>query len=586
MNKGETNSIIKSQSINKSSHTNPEMNPNTEHIAYFSMEIGFKSEIPTYSGGLGVLAGDTLKAFADLGVHALGITLLSRKGYFYQTFDENNYQEEKDYEWNPSDALEKTDLEIEVSIENKTVYLNVWKYKLEGIKGKTIPIYFLDSNNEKNSSENKILTDHLYGGDLNYRLQQEIILGIGGMKLLKKINANIKIHHLNEGHAALLITELYNQLPKEISEEEKRRIVKEKCSFTTHTPVPAGHDSFDKEKVKYYLDKEHNNTLIEEACEGNQFSMTKLAMNNSNYVNAVSRKHKQVSQELFPNRKIDYITNGIHSRTWIGKHHASLYDKYIIDWRENPLQLRNAIGISNKDILEAHQKEKQELIDFINTTTNAGFNYETFTIGFARRATGYKRAELLFKNINTLEEISKHVGKIQIVFSGKAHPRDTQGKEIIQRIKKLSEKLPPTIKLIFIENYNMYIGHLLTSGVDLWLNTPQRPLEASGTSGMKAAHNGIPSLSILDGWWIEGCIEGITGWSINGENNFGSEEETNEHDANSLYEKLQEKIIPMYYQDKESYAQIMKQTIAINASYFNTHRMAKQYIVRSYHGTE
>ncbi len=551
-------------------------------IAYFSMEIGFENDIPTYSGGLGILAGDTLKSFADLGISTVAITLLSRKGYFYQTFNEEKFQVEKDYQWNPEEILTKTNIELKVQLENRDVYVNVWTYRLKGITGKEIPLYFLDTNNEKNNEKDKTITDHLYGGDLDYRLEQEIILGIGGVKLLRKLGIEPEKYHLNEGHAAFLILELYEELKDKFEENEIHSMIQHLCSFTTHTPVPAGHDSFEKSHVMKKIPYTSAHEMIANACENDHFNMTKLALNNSKYINAVSRKHKQVTEQIFPDYKIDYITNGVHSRTWVGKHHAALFDKYITDWRTNPLELRNAEIIRTDEILEAHEKAKQELIDYVNTTTNAGLRYDAFTIGFARRATGYKRAELLFTDIERLQKISREVGKIQIVFAGKAHPRDTEGKKIIQRIRELSEKLQPAIQIVFLENYNMYIGKLMTSGVDLWLNTPQRPLEASGTSGMKAAHNGVPSLSILDGWWLEGCIEGKTGWAINGEESFGSYEEINQRDAESLYNKLSEKILPLYYQNKEGYGEIMKHCIATNASYFNTHRQAKQYLVRSY----
>ncbi len=551
-------------------------------IAYFSMEIGFKSEIPTYSGGLGVLAGDTIKAFADLNVKAIAITLLSRKGYFYQQFDENDFQNEKDYEWNPEEALEKTDIQVKTHIEGREVHIDVWKYNIKGVNGHEIPIYFLDTKNEKNNPDDQKLTDHLYGGDLNYRLQQEIILGRGGMKVVDALKIHPNKFHLNEGHAAFLITELYDELRDQFEEEETRILLKQLCSFTTHTPVPAGHDSFDKQMVFDKIKVRSSSHLLDEACEGNSFSITKLAMNNSSYINAVSRKHQQVTKGMFPQHKIDYVTNGVHSLTWTGKNYAALFDKYFVDWRSNPMQLRNALGIPLNEIIDAHKKAKQELIDFVNTTMNAGFSEETFTIGFARRATAYKRAELLFSDIERLKSISQNVGNIQIIFSGKAHPRDQQGKEIIQRIKKLSEQFNGSIKLVFLENYNMFIGHLLTSGVDIWLNTPKRPLEASGTSGMKAAHNGVPSLSVLDGWWIEGCIEGVTGWAINGEQSYGSDEEIDKKDAEDIYTKLEQNIIPLYYNDKEEYAKVMRNAIAINASYFNTSRMAKQYLVRTY----
>lgn len=551
-------------------------------IAYFSMEIGFRNEIPTYSGGLGILAGDTLKAMADLNVEVVAITLLSEKGYFYQTF-KDDWQQEQDYKWNVDSLLRKLDVEVSIKIGNRDVYVNAWQYDLKGVRGHNLRIYFLDTNNEKNSKEDRLLTSHLYGGDLLYRLRQEIVLGVAGVKILRALGHYPKKYHMNEGHAAFLILELYNELHGVKSEEDKKLVLRTLCSFTTHTPVPAGHDSFEKHMVMDALNGNLPRSLLESSCEGDKFSMTRFALEYSSYVNSVARKHQEVSKQMFPNYSIDYITNGIHTLTWANKHHASLFDKYIIDWRVNPLELRTAHRIPLREILVSHQKAKQELIDFINTTENAGFEYDIFTIGFARRATAYKRAELLFQNVQRLKEISRKVGRIQLVFAGKAHPRDGNGKEIIRRLRQMAIQLAPTIKMVFVENYNMYTGKLLTSGVDLWLNTPKRPLEASGTSGMKAAANGVPSLSVPDGWWIEGLIEGVTGWGIGGEIVSGmSDQEIDAADAKSLYDKLEFDIVPLFYNNPDGYALVMRNSIAINGSYFNTHRMVKQYIVRAY----
>ena len=559
------------------------LNISEDKVAYFSMEIGFRNEIPTYSGGLGILAGDSLKSLADMGVDVVAVTLLSEKGYFYQKFDEQGNQQELDYQWSVESLLNKVDVQVLIKIENRDVYVNVWEYNLKGVSGKSIKILFLDTNDEKNSEHDRTLTSHLYGGDVLYRLQQEIVLGIGGMRVLHELGHRPRMHHLNEGHAAFLMFELYNSLGHIDSFEERKSIIRSLCSFTTHTPVAAGHDSFNKYLLKAQLGDQMPEDAFAVACEGEQFSMTRLAINFSGYTNAVSRKHRDVSRKMFPEFPIDYITNGVHTVTWANKHFAALFDKHIVDWRFNPLELRNVHKIPLDEIDFAHKKAKQELIDFVNTTMNAGLEYDVFTIGFARRATAYKRAELLFKNIERLKELSKKYGPMQLVFAGKAHPRDVEGKDIIRHLHSIIEQLAPTIKMVFVENYNMYIGQLLTSGVDLWLNTPQRPLEASGTSGMKAAANGVPSLSIPDGWWVEGLIEGVTGWSIGSEfTTITNNQELDDADANALYDKLEKRILPLYYARPEDYALVMRNVIAINASYFNTHRMVKQYLVRAY----
>ncbi|MFP4196007.1 MAG: alpha-glucan family phosphorylase [Candidatus Woesearchaeota archaeon] len=574
--------MTQEQDHNTQEHLTKAADPH--QIAYFSMEIGFRPEIPTYSGGLGILAGDTLKSLADMGSDVVAVTMLSEKGYFYQKFDEKGYQYEEDYRWSPEKLLTKLDTTVTVTIEGRDVKIGAWKYELEGIGGDSVPIIFLDTHLEENDETDQKLTGHLYGGDVHYRLLQEVVLGIGGARMLEALGYTPRKYHLNEGHAAFLSFELARRLcDVNIRPHDCQALLRKSISFTTHTPVKAGHDSFPIADVKKALGEVYDENIAASAYEGENFSMTKLALATTSYTNAVARKHQSVTKQMFPHEEIDYITNGVHSTTWTGTHIASLFDKHIIDWRRNPLELRSALKIPEEELLEAHKKAKRELVDYINTTMNGGFDYDSFTIGFARRATAYKRAELLFKDVERLKEISRKEGKIQLVFAGKAHPRDEQGKQIIQHIKRLGESLEPALKFVFLENYNMHLGQLLTSGVDLWLNTPQRPFEASGTSGMKAAHNGVPSLSIPDGWWVEGCIEGVTGWAIGPEQRLEQDRQTvDDKDAEDLYTQLADKIVPLYYHDQKGYARVMRNAIAINASYFNTHRMAKQYLVRAY----
>lgn len=559
------------------------MQPYDDIIAYFSMEIGIREEIPTYSGGLGVLAGDTLKSFADIGMDAVAVTLLSEKGYFYQKIDPDGTQREEENGWPIEDYMKKLNATIEVKIQDRVITVGAWEYFITGVQGKRIRVLFLDTNNDQNTQEDRKLTSYLYGGDLNYRLKQEIILGIGGIRLLRKLGYNPKKFHMNEGHAAFLTLELYNELYKINEIETRIKKVKAKCSFTTHTPVPAGHDSFDETKIRDYLQKEIPPEILDMVLKDEKFSMTKLALCFSSYVNAVSKKHGEVTKAMFPEYDIDFITNGVHTITWTNPHLSSLLDKHVPDWKINPLELRNALRIPIEEIWETHQKAKKDLIEHVNIHTNAGFDTETFTIGFARRATGYKRAEILFSDINRLKKINNETGKLQIIFAGKAHPRDGEGKEIIKHIFSIINSLKSEVKIVFLENYNMHKAKLLTAGVDLWLNTPIRPLEASGTSGMKAAHNGVPSLSVPDGWWIEGLIENFTGWGIGPETILNkTTEKENKIDSEELYNKLEQKIVPMYYKNKKGYTKIMRNALAINGSYFNTHRMVKQYLVRAY----
>lgn len=557
-------------------------------IAYFSMEIGFTPEIPTYSGGLGILAGDTLKSLADIGVDVVGVTLLSEKGYFQQSLDESGWQKEDYPAWPVAEKLKKLSIKVNVMIENRMVSVSVWKYVLRGVRGKLLTVLFLDTNNPENNEEDRKLTSYLYGTGHTYRLRQEIILGIGGVKVLRELGFNPRKYHLNEGHAAFLILELYRELRSLECEgdqchAQKQSIIRQLCSFTTHTPVAAGHDEFSLDMIHSQLGSYIPQPLLDMVAHNGKFSMTRLALHFSSYVNAVARKHQEVSKRMFPEFNIDYITNGVHSVTWINDHLAQLFDKHIIDWRVNSLELRNSHKIPRKELTAAHQKAKNDLFAFVKERTGVELDPEVFTIGFARRAAGYKRAHLLFRDIERLKQISRTVGRIQLVFAGKAHPNDDGGKHTIQHIINIAKQLAPAIQLVYIPNYNMTSGKYLTSGVDLWLNTPKRPLEASGTSGMKAAHNGVPSLSIPDGWWVEGLIEGVTGWGIGEEILTETDDEKiDAMDANEIYKKLERDIIPLFYTDKDAYAIVMRNAIAINASYFNTLRMVDQYLVRAY----
>ncbi|MFT4261486.1 MAG: alpha-glucan family phosphorylase [Candidatus Woesearchaeota archaeon] len=549
-------------------------------IAYFSMEIGVKEEMETYSGGLGILAGDTLKSGADLKMPILGVTLLHEKGYFKQKIV-NGEQQELNESWNKEEYLTKLDVQVTVSISGRDVKVGAWKYELTGISDNKIPIILLDTNIEGNSDYDRTLTSYLYGGDRYYRLCQEVILGVGGVKILKELGYDeIYTYHMNEGHAALLIIELLEQI-KELnpgkSLEEYEQLIKKKCVFTTHTPVPAGHDCFSHEQAMDVL-KGYPSVTLKFIDISDGLNMTHLALKFSRFVNGVARRHSQVSRDMFPGYEIKSITNGVHSRTWVCDELAEVFNRNISMWNENPEFLREALKINDEEIWTAHQSAKKKLIEYINSKYNLDFNIDTFTVGFARRATGYKRASLLFRDIESLKNVSEK-GGIQIVFGGKAHPNDTQGKEYIKHIHGLKDQIRGDVKFIYLEDYDMALAKIILSGVDLWLNTPLRPNEASGTSGMKAAHNGVPSLSVLDGWWLEGCIEGITGWSI-GEG-YVEGQNQDEVDAKSIYEKL-EKIIPTYYSNRKEWISIMKHSISVNASYFNTHRMIKEYVSKSY----
>ncbi len=551
-------------------------------IAYFSMEICVDSKIPTYSGGLGVLAGDTIRSAADLGVPMIGISILYKKGYLKQSIDQEGYQQESSDNWNPQDFLTKMPGQVQVEIERRKVYVQAWMYMIRGIDGENVPVFFLDTDLPENSEYDRSLSYYLYGGDDKYRLAQEIVLGIGGVRMLKELGyPDISRYHMNEGHASLLALELLNDHTNQRENHWDIEQVKKKCVFTTHTPVPAGMDQFSYELVTQVLGEHVPFDLLKKLGGRDRLNMTQLALSLSHFINGVAKRHGMVSQEMFPGYHIDSITNGIHSATWTGQYFSKLYDRYIPGWNSDPFSLRYALNIPDYEVWDAHQKAKEDLINYINQQNNSGFNKDIFTIGFARRATAYKRADLIFYDLNRLIDIARRKGKIQLVFAGKAHPKDYSGKKLIQRIIYESQHIKEHVAITYLENYNMDLGKMMTAGVDLWLNTPRKPKEASGTSGMKAAHNGVPSFSILDGWWVEGCIEGITGWSIGSAANF---ESIDQEEADSLYQKLENNILPIYYLHHNQWINIMRHCIAINASFFNTQRMVLQYVSNAYLG--
>jgi glycogen phosphorylase len=549
-------------------------------IAYFSMEIGIDSKIPTYSGGLGVLAADTLRSCADLSVPTVAVTLLYKKGYFRQKIDTQGNQQESPDEWNPSDFLKLLPNKVSVTIEGRTVFIQAWEYQVKGVSGSSVPIIFLDADIPENNATDRALTYYLYGGDQKYRFSQEIILGIGGVRMLKALgDGQITRYHMNEGHSSLLILELLNERKGKTEPIWDVNGVRGMCVFTTHTPVPAGMDQFSYDLVSNVLGEFVPLDFLNEIGGRDKLNMTLLALNLSHYENGVAKEHGKISREMFPGYHIDSITNGVHSATWVCDSFGKLYDKYIPGWKNESFSLRYALHIPKDEIWNAHQEAKAKLIDYVNKETNAGMDAKTLTIGFARRATAYKRADLIFSDVSKLTNISAKVGKIQFVFAGKAHPQDWPGKDLIKKIVNLSHQLKNEIKIVYLQNYDIELAKMFVSGVDLWLNTPRKPLEASGTSGMKAAHNGIPSLSILDGWWIEGCIEGLTGWAIGQANEAESSDKGN---ADSLYDKLEHTVVPMFYRNQEGWVNIMRHAIAINGSFFNTHRMILQYVLNAY----
>ncbi len=535
--------------------------PNLQKVAYFSMEVGLSSKIPTYSGGLGILAGDTLKAAADIKFPMVGITLLTKHGYFFQNL-EKGHQEEEPVLWRIDDFLRPIDAKIKVNIGKEEITVGCWVAEIFGYEGYLVPLYFLHTDFPENSEKAREITDYLYGDGHDYRLQQEIILGIGGMRMLKELGYDeIERYHMNEGHSSLLVLELANRL-KNIDE------VKKQCIFTTHTPVPAGHDKFEMDLVKNMLEPELYEVIPKEYKDKGELNMTELALDFSHYVNGVAKSHSEISKTIFPNYPIHSITNGVHAVTWTSLHFAHIYDKHLPSWRHDPSSLRYVSQITPSEIWNAHFEAKKQIIDFANSYSNAGLDYDFFTIGWARRFTSYKRPDFLLTDPKRLIQIAEKVGPIQIVYAGKAHPKDEAGKALIKKTLDLKNELKGKVTMVYMQNYDMYLSKFITSGVDVWLNTPLPPYEASGTSGMKAALNGIPHLSVLDGWWKEGYVEGETGWS------FSTPEE--------LYSLLENTIVPCFYHEKEKWLSVMQNAIKLNGSFFNSQRMLMEYIKNAY----
>ena len=550
-------------------------------IAYLCMEIGLENSMPTYAGGLGILAGDMMKSCADLDVAVVGVSLLYHKGYFRQRFDDSGWQVEEEESWNPYEKLILLPKEVTIELEGRNVHIRAWLYKQKGVRGNINPVIFLDTDIEGNSEEDRHITDRLYSGDQRHRIKQEAVLGIGGTRMLTVLGAtNLKKFHMNEGHSTLLTIELYRKF---IDSEDAIENVREHTVFTTHTPVAAGHDVFPQDLVLSVLGVHYIPSAIDAMVfEGGVLNMTRLGLQFSSHINGVAKKHGEVTRELFPGYRIESITNGVYAREWTSAPFRRLFDKYLPGWQSDPFNLRYALSIPTEDIWEAHQEAKYRLIEHLNNNFNAEMNTDFFTIGFARRATAYKRANMLFSDIDRLIRIADKSKGIQIIYAGKAHPADRDSKLMIQHIIGTMRNIGYKIRCVYVPDYDMELAASLVSGVDLWLNTPTRPQEASGTSGMKAALNGIPQFSVLDGWWLEGHIEGVTGWSIGPHPEKGDRGDIDSEDIEDMYTKLEYIILPRFEGDRDQWVKMMRQSISINGSFFNTHRMVQQYVLESY----
>ncbi len=528
------------------------------------MEIALNESFSTYSGGLGILAGDTLRSAADLGVPMVAVTLAYPNGYFRQRLAPDGTQDELPDTWSPAAELAAAMARVSVKIEDRDVAIAAWRYDVVGVNGDIVPAYLLDTDLPENTPQDRSITATLYGGDARYRLMQEIVLGVGGGRMLDALGyRSLDTYHMNEGHAALVALELLERRPA--AERDTLHAVRPQCVFTTHTPIPAGHDRFDEALLERVLGRSWTDRLERLGLiEAGMLNMTHLALRASRFTNAVAMRHAEVSREMFPGYAISAITNGVHAPTWVAPAFARLFDAQMPEWRRDAYQLRHAAGIDLADLQAAHIEAKAALIAEIAARTGVTLRTDVLTLGFARRATSYKRADWLFHNPERLRELCGRIGRIQIVYGGKAHPHDEPGKAGIKRVHEARAALGDVLDVVYVPNYDMSLAKYIISGVDIWLNNPQPPLEASGTSGMKAALNGIPSLSVLDGWWVEGCLEDRTGWSID------------DRRDDSIYEGI-ERAARQIAGSPYAYAQLMRDSIGTNGSFFNTQRMVQQY---------
>lgn len=608
--------------------TYPELTNKT--IAYFSFEFGLHNTLPIYSGGLGILSGDHAKEASDLGLPFIGVGFMYPQGYFRQRIPSHGWQEAAYQQLDMSKAPvlpilneDGSEFKIGVNLAGRTVHAKVWKVQV----GRN-PLYLMDTDVDENDPWDRELSARLYSGDSETRIRQEIMLGIGGVRMLRALGIHPDVWHMNEGHSAFLTLEcLREKVADGMSFDEAKTAVKKQSVFTTHTPVPAGHDAFSFHIVEKYFNGYWDKLGISredflrlgghEEEWGMAFNMTILALGLSGMCNGVSKLHGEVSrnmwQEVWPEKSVDEvpissITNGIHVPTWVAGEMHYIFDKYLgPEWRkrhDDPVLWQRIAEVPDKELWDVHVALKHKLMNFLRSRVRRrwveGSNDPTqvltggplldpdaLTFGFARRFATYKRATLVFRDLERLRRMLLDIHRpVQIIFAGKAHPADDPGKTLIQHIYNLAKHPQVGGRIAFLEDYNMHTSRYLKQGVDVWLNTPLRPREASGTSGMKAALNGVPNFSVLDGWWVEG-YNGANGWTIGDETEFEDQNQQDEYDSNSLYQTLEDEIVPLYYnRDRDNvprgWVEIMRESIRSNAPDFSTHRMVKQYTTDMY----
>nr|WP_312884155.1 alpha-glucan family phosphorylase [Clostridium psychrophilum] len=533
---------------------------NLPKVAYFCMEYGLQSDFKTYAGGLGILAGDHLKGAKDLNLPLVGIGLKWKQGYTDQFIDKNGqvYDTYHNYSY---DFLKDTGIKVTVKIRNIDVVCKVWELDEFGNN----PLYLLDTDIPENSDN--WITGQLYGWFGEERIAQEIVLGIGGVKALRALNIPIDVYHFNEGHAALAATELIKEkMQSGYSFEQSWNKTRDEVVFTTHTPIVEGNESHDIDKLQYMGAFNGLNRQQMIRIGGEPFNMTIAGLRLSRKANAVAQLHMKTANKMWKTvagrAEIIGITNGIHKPTWVDERITKAYE-------------------NNGDLWGTHITVKKELIEFIRERTGTKLSSDKLLIGFSRRAAAYKRSDLIFTSEDIISPLLKS-GKVQIVFSGKAHPLDDAGKEIVAKLIRMMRKYPNSV--VFLENYDMNIGRMLTRGSDIWLNNPRRPLEASGTSGMKAAMNGVLNCSTLDGWWPEACIDDVNGWQFGDGVGLDdlSETELDKHDTQALYDTLINRVITTYYDDRQKWVEMMKQSIKTTSHEFSVERMLNEYYNKMY----
>jgi starch phosphorylase len=601
-------------------------------IAYFSAEFGIHESIPIYSGGLGLLAGDHLKAASDLGLPLVGVGLMYREGYFRQYLNVDGWQQER-YPENdffnlpliPETHHDGTPLLISIPFPGREVWARIWRIQVG-----RVPLYLLDTNISRNGPEDRNITAQLYGGDNDMRVRQEMVLGIGGIRALRSLGKAPTVCHMNEGHSAFLGLERIRVLMEEHNVDfatAREAVVGGNC-FTTHTPVPAGNDVFPAQLVEHYLSsylpqlRIDRNELMSLGRQNphdphEPFCMTVLAIRLANVVNGVSRLHGQVSRRMW--RKIwpelpeveipiTSITNGVHTRSWLAPEMAQLYDRYLgIQWEARPTDhsiWKRVDHIPDAELWRTHERRRERLVAFARTRLKAQLKRrgappaeiaradevldpEALTIGFARRFATYKRGTLILRNLDRLAALINHKDRpVQLLFAGKAHPRDHGGKELIAEILHISRRPEFHRRIVFLEDYDINVARYLVQGVDVWLNNPRRPQEASGTSGMKVCCNGAINLSVLDGWWVEGYAQD-NGWAIGAGEEYTDLHYQDEVESRAIYDLLEQEIVPLFYTRSSDglprgWIKVMKRSLSTICPLFNTNRMVQEYMEKCY----